>query len=247
MTTFVLVHGAWGGPHTFRNVRRRLWAAGHEVFTPGLTGLGERAHLISPLVDLRTHTSDLVNHLEFEDLRGVVLVGYSYGGMVVTDALRRIADRVAHLVYLDAHLPGDGQSVDDLQSRVSVPLDGLEEAWLVPPRRPGYPSPNRAWLQERERPHPRATMSQPVILPQPLESYPFTRTYIKATDSPRDPQRPHSFWVAADHARTHPAWRYREIATNHVIDDNDPDALVELLLELTEPTGSTSTGSTTLR
>src|SRR3712207_9336711 len=98
MTTFVLVHGAWSGAHGFRRVRPLLQAAGHEVFTPSLTGIGERVHLTSPQVDLTTHVHDVVNHVLYEDLHGIVLLGFSYGGMVVTGALAHIADRVRHLV-----------------------------------------------------------------------------------------------------------------------------------------------------
>ena len=111
MATYVLVHGAWSGAHGFRQVRPLLQAAGHQVFTPSLTGIGERAHLASPQVTLRTHVQDVVGQVLFEDLRDVVLVGYSYGGMVVTGALEHLADRVRHLVYLDAFVPDDGQSL----------------------------------------------------------------------------------------------------------------------------------------
>src|ERR1700683_3013034 len=90
VATFVLVHGAWGGAHTFRLLRPRLHAFGHDVFTPALTGLGERSHLISPQITLDTHVEDVVNVILYWDLRDVVMLGYSYGGMVVTGALRRI-------------------------------------------------------------------------------------------------------------------------------------------------------------
>ena len=102
MATFVLVHGAWGGAHGFRHVRRLLRAAGHEVTTPCLTGIGERVHLASPLVNLSTHIRDVVNHILYEDLDQIVLVGFSYGGFVVIGALEHIAERVKHLVFLDA-------------------------------------------------------------------------------------------------------------------------------------------------
>src|ERR1700688_4407731 len=92
----------------------RFCARGHEVFTPSLTGIGERAHLASPQVNLTTHITDVVNTILYEDLTDIVLLGYSYGGMVVTGALEHVADRVAHLVYLDAFMPADGQSLDDL-------------------------------------------------------------------------------------------------------------------------------------
>jgi pimeloyl-ACP methyl ester carboxylesterase len=112
MAIFVLVHGAWSGAHGFRKVRGPLRAAGHEVFTPSLTGIGERAHLTSPQVCLTTHITDVVNTILYEDLRGMVLLGFSYGGFVVTGALEHIGDRVRHLVYLDAFVPGDGDRVD---------------------------------------------------------------------------------------------------------------------------------------
>ena len=114
MTTFVLVHGAWGGSWGFRLVRGPLREAGHEVFTPSLTGIGERSHLASPQVNLSTHVLDVVNTILYEDLTDIVLLGFSYGGMVVTGALEHVADRVSHLVYLDAFVPADGQSLDDL-------------------------------------------------------------------------------------------------------------------------------------
>ena len=106
MAVFVLVHGAWGGAHGFRKVRGPLLAAGHEVFTPSLTGIGERAHLTSPQVCLTTHVADVVNAVWYEDLSDIVLLGFSYGGFVVTGALGHIGDRVRHLVYLDAFVPG---------------------------------------------------------------------------------------------------------------------------------------------
>jgi pimeloyl-ACP methyl ester carboxylesterase len=114
MAVFVLVHGAWGGAHGFRKVRGPLQEASHEVFTPSLTGIGERAHLTSPQVSLTTHIADVVNAVWYEDLSDIVLLGYSYGGVVVTGALEHIGDRVRHLVYLDAFVPGDGETVASL-------------------------------------------------------------------------------------------------------------------------------------
>src|SRR5690348_13676069 len=131
---FVLVHGAWGGAYGFRKVRGPLRAAGHEVFTPSLTGIGERVHLASPQVRLTTHVTDVVNTVLYEDLRGIVLLGFSYGGFVITGALEHIGDRVRHLVYLDAFVPGDGDTVDAVtgtgQGRVVI---GPGSGWLVPP------------------------------------------------------------------------------------------------------------------
>ncbi|HEY4626333.1 MAG TPA: alpha/beta fold hydrolase, partial [Blastococcus sp.] len=131
MTAFVLVHGAWGGAHGWRHVRRLLAAAGHEATAPSLTGIGERAHLVSPQIGLSTHVTDVVHHVLYEDLTDVVLVGFSYGGMVVTGALDAIGDRVRSLVYLDAFVPEDGDTVYGL---LRVPAPGPPrpgDAWLV--------------------------------------------------------------------------------------------------------------------
>jgi len=232
MTTFVLVHGAWGGAHGFRKVRGPLRAGGHEVFTPSLTGIGERAHLTSPQVGLTTHVTDVVNAVLYEDLRDIVLLGFSYGGFVVTGALEHIGDRVAHLVYLDAFVPGDGESLASLTGAAAGAIE-LGRDWLVPPLPRAYDDPaEAAWTEVRRTPHPAACFTEPVRLVRPLEDYPFTRTYIKATGEPR-PEADGPFWAAADRARSSPAWRYREIATGHMIPSNRPGELARLLLELT--------------
>src|SRR5580692_11095103 len=133
MTTIVLVHGAWGGSYGFKYVREPLRAAGHEVFTPSLTGIGERAHLASPQVNLTTHITDVANTILYEDLTDIVLLGYSYGGMVVTGALEYVGDRVAHLVYLDAFLPADGESLNNLSgARRGYTGVGPGVAWQLP-------------------------------------------------------------------------------------------------------------------
>ena len=236
MTTFVLVHGAWGGSYGFRAVRGPLRAAGHEVFTPSLTGIGERVHLASPQVNLTTHVTDVVNTVLFEDLTDIVLLGYSYGGMVVTGALEHIADRVAHLVYLDAFLPDDGQSLRDLSGApYGKSAVGPGGEWLVPPMARNFDSAEEAaWNFARRSPHPVGCFTERVRLRQPLEDYPFTRTYIKATEDPRAPdaERLHPFWKAAERAKTDPAWRYREIDTDHMIPMKRPAEMAELLLEL---------------
>jgi pimeloyl-ACP methyl ester carboxylesterase len=236
MTTFVLVHGAWGGSYGFRTVRGPLRERGHEVFTPSLTGIGERAHLASPQVNLTTHITDVVNTILYEDLDGIVLLGYSYGGMVVTGALEHVADRVAHLVYLDAFLPADGESLDDLSGAgYSVGAVGPGGEWLVPPLYRALHDPVEAdWYTKRRSAHPVGCFTEPVRVRKPLEDYPFTRTYVKATAEQRRPDgHPGPFWTAADRAKTSPAWRYREIDTDHMILVNRPAELVALLLELT--------------
>ncbi len=167
MAVFVLVHGAWGGAHGFRKVRGPLREAGHEVFTPSLTGIGERAHLTSPQVNLTTHVADVVNAVWYEDLSDIVLLGYSYGGAVVTGALEYIGDRVRHLVYLDAFVPGDGDTVAGLGGAAAESgLAALGRDWLVPPLPREYDDPaEAAWAGPRRSPAP---TSRPPASPGPL-------------------------------------------------------------------------------
>lgn len=229
MATFVLVHGAWGGAHGFRKVRRALQGGGHEVFTPGLTGIGERVHLVSPQIDLTTHVYDVVNHVLFEDLRDIVLVGYSYGGAVVTGAVAHVGERVRELVYLDAFVPDDGQTVTALTGRPTTePL--LAEPWLAPPLPRELDDPAEAeWHEARRTPHPVRCFTEPVRLPTPLEEQPFGLTYIKATADADESPGAGAFWAAARRAETSDRWRYYEIATNHMVAANRPEELAAIL------------------
>jgi pimeloyl-ACP methyl ester carboxylesterase len=236
MTTFVLVHGAWGGSYGFKFVRGPLRAAGHEVFTPSLTGIGERAHLASPQVNLTTHVADVVNTILYEDLDDIVLLGYSYGGMVVTGALEHVAGRVAHLVYLDAFKPADGQSLTDLTGApYQAPAIGPGRSWLVEPLPRELEDPAQAdWFTVRRSWHPAGCFTERVRLARPLEEYPFTRTYVKALREPRSAAGTgdSAFWRAAEQAKGDPAWRYREIDTDHMIPINRPAELSDLLIDL---------------
>jgi pimeloyl-ACP methyl ester carboxylesterase len=234
MAIFVLVHGAWGGAHGFRKVRGPLWRAGHEVFTPSLTAVGERVHLTSPQVGLTTHISDVVNTVLYEDLHGIVLLGFSYGGLVITGALEHIGDRVRHLAYLDAFVPSDGDSATTIGGGGPGPgVIELGAAWLVPPQPREFDDPAQAaWENARRTPQPARCFTEPVRLVRPPEDYPFTRTFIKAAAEPR-PEPAGPFWAAAGRARGSPAWRYREIDSSHMIPTNRPDELTRLLLELT--------------
>lgn len=114
MSTFLFVPGAWLGGWCWRDVAAPLRAAGHSVIAATLSGLGERAHLLSPQVGLRTHVDDIVGFLHYRDLNGVILVGHSYGGTVITAVAEQAADRIRQLVYLDASVPRDGESNDDV-------------------------------------------------------------------------------------------------------------------------------------
>ena len=233
MATYVLVHGGWSGAHGFRHVRRSLHAGGHEVFTPSLTGIGERAHLVSPQVGLTTHIQDVVNVVLYEDLTSIVLLGFSYGGFVVTGAIEHIAERVRHLVYLDAFVPADGDTLWGLAGRVGDLSFGIGDEWLVQPLPREYDDPAEAeFANARRTPHPARCFAEPVRVSRPLEEHPFTRTFIKATGDPPDAPGNEAFRAAAEHAKTSPDWRYREIDTNHMVPNNRPRELAELLLEL---------------
>ena len=232
MATYVLVHGAWGGAHGFRHVRTALRAAGHEVFTPSLTGIGERVHLVSPQVGLGTHVTDVVNTVLYEDLDPIVLLGFSYGGMVVCGALEHIGDRVASLVLLDAFVPRDGDSVHGLLGRPDDPVVP-GRPWLVDGPVRAYDDPaEAAFSVPRRTPQPVRCFTEPVRIPRPLEDFPFPRTYIRATVP--DPGAPGNaaFDDAAARAQASSAWRYAEIATTHLVAQNRPAELSRMLLEL---------------
>src|SRR6202142_823809 len=119
MATFVLVHGAWFGGWCWQKVIPLLESAGHEVYAPTLTGLAERASELSPEVGLDTHIQDIVGLLEEKNLHGVILVGHSYAGMVITGVVDQVPERIAHLVYLDTFVPRDGESMASISPIVN--------------------------------------------------------------------------------------------------------------------------------
>ena len=158
MTVFVVAHGAWSAAWAWKKMRPLLAAAGHELWTPTYTGLGERAHLASPAIDLDTHIADVVGVLGMEDLREVVLIAHSYGGMVATGVADRARERIAQLIYLDAFVPRDGQSLFDLQPEQTGAytttfnvktdhwFDGTSEIVV-----PGNPDLSQLWVRTRVR------------------------------------------------------------------------------------------------
>lgn len=205
------------------------------MFTPSLTGLGERVHLSSPQITLSTHVQDVVNQILYEDLRDVVLLGYSYGGAVVTGCLDHIHDRVRHLVYLDAFVPGDGESVADLVGLPPMAIQ-LGEAHALPPMPREFDDPDEGeFLNARSVPQPMATGFERVRLHKPLEEFDFERTFIKATKTEASEFGEGAFSAAAERARTSDRWRYREIATNHMVPANRPQELVDILLDIADP------------
>jgi pimeloyl-ACP methyl ester carboxylesterase len=172
MSTYVLVHGAWHGSWCWKRVRQALQARGHQVFTPTLTGVADRSHLLSPHVNLDTHITDVINLIQWEELSHVVLCGHSYGGCVVTGVADRVPDRIGALVYLDAFVPEGGQSLhDNLPPEArNAQLQGaqqLGDGWKVPPITAEAFNVNigdRDWVNRQCTMQPLATFQQPLDL-----------------------------------------------------------------------------------
>ncbi len=246
MGTFLLVHGGWHGGWCWKKVTPLLRARGHEVFTPTLTGLGERSHLAHPMIGLETHIQDVVNVLEYEDLSGVILVGHSSGGTVITGVADRVPERLAHMVYLDAFVPEDGQAQHDLRSpnnqqEVEARVRTEGHGWLLPSLRPTpweemlrdiwcvTDEADRRWMIARLCPTPFKTMTDPVRRRNP-EAEKIPRTYIRCVQ--RQQQGPSPQDRYAEMARRGGVWRYRELATGHEAFITMPRELVELLTEV---------------
>lgn len=131
--TYLIVHGAFGGGYAWQQVDSLLTGQGHKVYRPTLTGLGERYHLASPKINLSTHVNDIVNLILFENLHDIVLVGHSYGGMVVTGVADSLPDRIAQVVYLDAHIAEDRKSAFDLRVGGTDLMQFEKGGVLIPP------------------------------------------------------------------------------------------------------------------
>lgn len=231
MANYVLVHGAWHGGWCWARVAARLREAGHIVFTPTLSGLAERAHLAAP-INLSTHAEDVAALLRWEGLSDVILVGHSYGGAVITAAAARAGSRIATLVYLDAFIPLDGQSMLDLmpeERRLRFHAGLRQDGHFVPPIPAAHFNVNpadRAWVDAQCTPHPVGCFLEAVHLGGE-EARIGRRVYIQATDYAATPFRPFRDRCAAD-----PAWQVHEIATGHDAMLDDPAALTTLLLSL---------------
>ena len=229
----VLVHGAWHGGWGWKRLTPLLRRAGHEVFTPTLTGLGERAHLAGPAVDLETHIQDIVGVLETEELEDVLLLGHSYGGMVVTGAADRVPQRIARLVYLDAFVPENGRSLMDYvvpERGARFREEGERTGSVTPPppslwgiTRPG----DAAWLTRHESRHPFASMRQPVRLQNEAALARIPKAFVYCSSPATG-----SFDQFAARYRNDPAWRFFELATGHDAMILAPEALARILLEL---------------
>ena len=221
--TYVIVHGAWGGSWDWKLVDSMMTARGQLVYRPALTGLGERVHLASPSIRLKVHIDDVVNTILWEQLHHVVLVGHSYGGMVITGVADRIPERIGRLVYLDAFLPDSGESLVDILPGELNGLVGPNAAggMVVPP-----------WVSAvqpipKDVPHPLRTLTDTLFLVNPARAR-VPGTYILTVESgqPSD-----AFETFADRARAR-GWPVERLTADHVPERSAPGPLVELLLRL---------------
>jgi pimeloyl-ACP methyl ester carboxylesterase len=240
MATFVLVHGAWHGGWCWQKVIPFLEGAGHEVYAPTLTGLAERASELSPDIGLDTHIQDVVGLLQEKNLHGVILVGHSYGGMVITGVVDQAPERIAHLVYLDTFVPRDGESMVDVSPmviRLLLRRQAQADGWRIDSRGTyGVTTePDRSWVLRSVTPQPLKTLEQPLHLKNPAIVEATPRTHIDCG--------PGGFFLlvrrilrailapgAFPSRKT--GWRLRQLPTGHDAMITMPRELADLLLEV---------------
>jgi Alpha/beta hydrolase family len=223
--TFVLVHGAWHGGWCWRRVADRLRALEHVVYTPTLTGLGERSHLIAPTVGLSTHITDIVNVIAWEEIDSIV-----YGGMVIAGVTEQVFEKIRSIVFLDAFLPHDGDATVDLvpapfQQSMRDRLNAGET--VLPPRSAESFAVNgadRAWVDRMCGPQPAAAIAEKIALAGAYERIP-RKTYIRAVGYPNA-----AFDAAYARVRADASWQADEVACGHDVMVDRPDWLAKRLI-----------------
>ena len=217
--TFVLVHGAWHGGWCWQRVADRLIAQKHRVFAPTLSGVCERSHLSSPAINLSTHISDIVNEIRWKDLDRVVLVGHSYGGMVITGVAEQIASRIASIVYLDAFIPADGQSL--------ATMSGVPDSEFFPPitaEQFAVNAADRAWVDSKMTPQSMACFTERLSVSGAYQRI-AKKTYIRAGGFPMP-----TFEAALETARKDPSWTTYSVDCGHDVMIDKPDELTRILV-----------------
>ena len=234
MKPIVLIHGAWHGAWCWARVTPGLRAAGHEVHEVTLTGLGDRYHLRTACKGLETHIEDVVAFLEWNQLEDIVLVGHSYGGMVITGVAERAAERIGRLEYLDAFIPEDGKSLFDYLPADFIPV--LEGALAAGPERDGGSAPVATafgldnpndidWVESHLVPHPENCFDFPLSLPK-YRAGQIPRSYIYCDEPAMGP-----FGQFAAKTKEDPAWKYHVLHTGHDAMVSDPEGVIRILLE----------------
>ncbi|MFZ9552930.1 MAG: alpha/beta fold hydrolase [Limnohabitans sp.] len=239
MAHFVLVHGAWHGAWCWRDVTEALVRAGHRAHAVTLTGVGERAHLLSPEITLQTHIQDVMQAIEHEEMHDVILAVHSYAGMIGTAVADRMTDRLSHLVYVDAVVPKPGEAWSGTHSRATQESRiqaAQASAWYAfpPPGASlfGLDGPQADWVNRRQTPHPAKPYTEPLDFSiERVASLP--RTFVSCTQPtlatidairPRviDPRFWDGHWL--------PGSRVIEMATGHDPMVSDPEGLTHILL-----------------
>lgn len=227
-----MVRGAWTGGLYWRPIAQALRKAGHEAYVPSLTGLGERKHLLSRQIDLGTHIQDVLGVIDEEDLSDLVLVGHSYGGMVVTGVADAVPEKIASLVYLDAFVPENGNALIDILPtgpgtvQAPAPIPGAE--WLAPPPPVdafGEPSEAvRAYAARKLSAYPLACFTQRVTLSGGIDRVRL-KTYIYCNDP-----EPTTFTRFYEKLRNEPGWTVHTLPCTHMVQSDRPEELTALLL-----------------
>ena len=223
--TYVLVHGAWGGGWDWRHADDLLTADGNKVFRATLTGQGERSHLASTNIDLDTHIQDVVNVILWENLHDVILVGHSYGGMVVTGVADRVPDRIRRVVYVDAMLPENGESVVVAMPARRIPMD-VQNGFILPNWLKGSQPP------PHDVPMPAKCFSQPIVLTNQAK---VPATYILTVDA-RKPSASDDFYKFYERAQSR-GWPVGVMTGDHNVQRSHPQELARLLEQAAQPGG----------
>lgn len=224
---YVIVHGAWGGSWAFKKVDSLLTEKGAIVYRPSLTGQGERVHLATSTVGLRTHILDVVNMILFEDLHDIILVGHSYGGMVITGVADSLPGRIGKLVYLDAFVPENGESVFSMQGARGDGLKRMvENDYLVPSWVPAGKQP------PKDVPHPVKTFTDTLPLRNVSKTSGIPVSYIQTVGKGVKPGDDDFAWHAARAEKKN--WQILILEADHNPQWSTPHALVEMLKKIGE-------------
>jgi pimeloyl-ACP methyl ester carboxylesterase len=219
--TIVIVHGAWGGAWAFKKVEALLRDKGFDVYRPQLTGQGDRVHLARPDIGLDTHIEDVVNTILFEDLHDIILVGHSYGGMVITGVADRIPNRIKRLVYLDAMVPNDGDSATSLLPGAADFIKQMTKGGYIVPSwvKPDQPIPH-------DVPQSLKTFTDPIVLKNEAARK-IPATYILTVD-PGKEAKDDAFYTQSLRAKER-GWTMLQLTADHNPQWSAPEALVEML------------------
>ena len=218
--TIVIVHGAWGGAWAFRKVDAELREKGYNVYRPQLTGLGERVHLARPDIGLSTHIEDVVNMILFEDLHDIILVGHSYGGMVITGVADRVPDRIKRLIYVDAFAPTDGESASSIIGNNDFIKNMIKGDYIVPAWvKPDQPPPH-------DVPQPLKTFTERLVLKNQLARK-LPATYILTVEKGKE-AKDDDFYKQSLRAKER-GWPVLQLTSDHNPQWSATEAFVEML------------------